>query len=203
MAGGAGMMGGLMYGSFFGRGTVWGLRVPRLWGEPLARAESLLVMMVGLGVVMVSLGLVLNIINRLRSRDVVGTVLDKFGLVGVVFYWGAIGLVLRYVILGKGAWWQVVAVLGVPMVLLVVGEPLSGYLRRRKSGDGGGGVEGASLSMALFEGAIGALEACMAYLTNTISFVRVGAFALAHAGFCLAVFETNRAVQELPGGAVW
>lgn len=201
MAGVAGIVGGLVYGSFFGHDVVAGFSVPRLWADPLEHAESLLVAMVGFGVAMVSMGLILNVVNRLRNRDVAGSFLDKFGLVGIFFYWGAIGLVLRYVMLGEGAWWQALLILGLPLALMVLAEPLLKLFGSRR----GDRTEGPSPTflMQIFEGLIGTLEACMSYLTNTISFVRIGAFALAHAGFCLAVFEADKAVCELPGGPVW
>jgi V/A-type H+-transporting ATPase subunit I len=41
------------------------------------------------------------------------------------------------------------------------------------------------------------------FAANTLSFARVGAFALAHAGLCLAVFEMIKIVDRLPGGPVW
>ena len=43
----------------------------------------------------------------------------------------------------------------------------------------------------------------LAYVANTLSFARIGAFALAHAGLCVAVFELIKIVGEMPGGPVW
>ena len=202
LAGGAGMLGGLMYGSMFGAHAIAGVRVPQLWAEPLDRAQTLLMTMIGFGVVMVSLGLVLNAINRLRNRDVAGTFLDRFGVVGMVLYWGAIGLVLRYVILEKGEWWESLLVLGPPLVIMVVADLVLNALGKKKE-EGVEGLPPESMGMRVFEGLVGTLEACIAYLTNTISFVRVGAFALAHAGFCMAVFEIEKLVRGLPGGPAW
>ena len=43
----------------------------------------------------------------------------------------------------------------------------------------------------------------MSYLANTISFARLGAFALAHAGLCMAIFALEKVVRELPAGPLW
>ena len=51
---------------------------------------------IGIGIVMISLGLILNIINRFRRGDVIGGFLDKFGVVGVLFYWGVLVLITKY-----------------------------------------------------------------------------------------------------------
>ena len=47
------------------------------------------------------------------------------------------------------------------------------------------------------------LETVSSYLANTVSFARVGAFALAHAGMCVAIFALQEAVSALPAGVVW
>jgi len=204
MAGGAGMIGGLVYGSVFGLTEFGETPMPRLWAEPLTKSGTMLMTMIGFGIMMVSLGLVLNVVNRLRDRDVAGTFLDRFGLIGMVFYWGAIGLVLRYVILEKGSWWLTALVLGPPLVLMVLADALVGMFGGKAHGHAG--AEGApkdGLGMRVIEGAVGTLEAVISYLTNTISFVRVGAFAVAHGGLCLAVFKIGEMAREVPGGAVW
>ena len=47
------------------------------------------------------------------------------------------------------------------------------------------------------------LETLSAYVANTVSFVRVGAFALAHAAVCAAIYTTEEAVRGLWGGPAW
>jgi V/A-type H+-transporting ATPase subunit I len=47
------------------------------------------------------------------------------------------------------------------------------------------------------------LETVMTFLTNTVSFSRVGAFALAHGGLSLAVYTLAGIVRDTAGGAVW
>jgi V/A-type H+-transporting ATPase subunit I len=39
-------------------------------------------------------------------------------------------------------------------------------------------------------------------MANTISFARVGAFALAHAGLCMAIYGVVSVVREWPAGAL-
>ena len=47
------------------------------------------------GIALMSAGMVLNVFNRLRNRDYVGGLLDHFGVVGMVFYWGILALVAK------------------------------------------------------------------------------------------------------------
>lgn len=53
--------------------------------------------------------------------------------------------------------------------------------------------------MKLMEGVIDVLEIGMGYLANTISFIRVAAFALAHVGLFLAIFELSRIINNSSG----
>ena len=55
---------------------------------------NLMIAAIGVGVVLMSLGLVLNIINRLRHGDIVDALMDKFGVAGAVFYWGCLALLV-------------------------------------------------------------------------------------------------------------
>ena len=92
---------GVVYGSYFGMEA---MKKYALWHDPLeGDPMQLMYGAIGIGVVMISLGLILNIINRFRRGDVIGGVLDKFGLVGLLFYWGTLVLLLhgaRYPVVG-------------------------------------------------------------------------------------------------------
>ena len=46
-------------------------------------------------------------------------------------------------------------------------------------------------------------ETITGFLGNTVSFVRVGAFALSHATLCLTVYVVGGLVRDLPGGGLW
>ena len=46
-------------------------------------------------------------------------------------------------------------------------------------------------------------DTVIAFLSHTVSFVRVSAFALAHAGLFLAVFTLANTLQNLKGGIFW
>lgn len=85
---------GVVYGSYFG---ITSLKRYALWRDPVEGDPlALMLLAVGIGVVMISLGQVLNIMNHFRRGDIVNVLLDKFGVVGVVFYWGSLALVTKY-----------------------------------------------------------------------------------------------------------
>ena len=198
MAGGAAVLVGIVFGSVFGAEILH----PPLggWFEPMhgRDLDRLLLATIAIGIVVISLGVILNMVNRIKSRDYFGLVVDRFGLVGFVFYWGALGLGVRAVVTGAApAAWQVGLFVALPLVVLFFREPLH-YLMARSDK-----TRRPTLLGGAIEGFVDVLETLSAYVANTVSFVRVGAFALAHAAVCLAIYATEEAVRGLWGGPAW
>jgi len=204
---------GFLYGSIFGKE---GLLTP-LWGLPMKNIMTLLQVSVFVGVGIISMGVVLNIINKFRSGDWASGVFDRFGVVGLAFYWGALGLGVRYVVEGDVSPGVAAIVLLVPLAMLFLKEPvqfvLAGAGRKRHEGDAGEtegetaetseherGITG--MLVALVEGFVEVLEALLNYTANTASFMRLAAYALSHAGLCLVIFTLGDVVMEMGFGAV-
>jgi V/A-type H+-transporting ATPase subunit I len=162
-------------------------------------AMRYLLLAIILGVALISLGLVLNILNRFRARDYEGMVLGRFGLAGIVFYWGVLALVIKFVVAGAGpadVWLGLLV--GVPLVLVALHEPVFALLTGRRPLFHEGPLVG------LFESALEVLETVMVFASNTFSFLRVAAFALSHTALCFTTFVLEDIVgQHLPLGAVW
>jgi V/A-type H+-transporting ATPase subunit I len=86
---------GFLYGSFFG---FEGEHLPlkSVLGrfiviEPIHQILEILGIAVGAGLVLLSLGLILNLYNALRARDLPRFIFDPNGLVGLVLYWSLLG----------------------------------------------------------------------------------------------------------------
>lgn len=174
---------GVVYGSYFGLPA---LKSHALWHDPLeGDPMHLLYAGIGIGIVMISLGLVLNIVNRLRRGDLIGGFLDKYGVVGALFYWGILFLVARHGTLDFCSLRAAAALfLFVPLVGWALKEPLE-YARRRRAGHA---TEAGGWSAAFIESCVGAFEAVLSYFANTISFVRLAAYAMSHAAVLMAAF---------------
>jgi V/A-type H+-transporting ATPase subunit I len=192
---------GVVYGSYFG---IELFKKYALWHDPLeGDPMQLMYGAISIGITMISLGIVLNVINRMRRGDVIGGILDKFGLVGLLFYWGTLVLLIH----GSAirSWGLMTVSVIVFLVLPLVGwslkEPIEYIMRhRRESKD----EAGDGLAGAIMESCVGAFEAILSYLANTISFVRLAAYAMSHAALLVAAFMLATAVREFPfGGSVW
>ena len=168
--GAAAMVFGLVFGSVFGREDI----IPALWLHPLE--QPLPVMMVPLagGVLILLLGLVLNALES---------------------WWrGEFGDWLRVEAAVLGMYLSLLAALLRSESLLITGLCLLWYLAGSLRGVQSG-------HLARLGVAIGTLvESIMQLLINTISFVRVGAFALAHGGLSLAFVIMAGATENVLAG---
>jgi V/A-type H+-transporting ATPase subunit I len=192
---------GVVYGSYFG---IEVFKKYALWHDPLeGDPMRLMYGAIGIGITMISLGLILNVINRFRRGDVIGAILDKFGLIGLLFYWGVLVLLLNSAaIQSQGLMGvSVILFLVVPIVGWSLKEPIEHFLRRGtgEHSEAGGGLAGATM-----ESCVGAFEAVLSYLANTISFVRLAAYAMSHAALLFAAFMLAAVVKDIPfGGSLW
>ncbi len=162
---------------------------------------ALMLLAMGMGVMLISVGLMLNIVNRLRRGELIQGLLDKFGVIGVVFYWGALALATQSAFLRAHGWWSwaVLLFLGIPISCWAVKEPLVLWRHRRA----GHQAESGRLAGAVTESLVGAFEGVLLYLANTISFVRLAAYAMSHAALLMAAFTLADQVQSFsPGGSV-
>jgi len=203
------LFGALFQGALFGRSLTemgWPLTLSveplRLTGSAQDAAGSVvryLLIAVALGAVLISLGVVLNIVTRLRSGDYEGGLLGRFGLVGMLFYWGSLGMAVKLALSGgrTADWWLSGLLVALPLGVLALREPIYSLLTHQRRLWHEGALVG------LFEGIMEALEAVMTYLANTFSFLRVAAFALSHVALCFTVFVLQGQVERIPAGKLW
>jgi V/A-type H+-transporting ATPase subunit I len=178
---------GFLYGSFFG------FEFESLWLKPIENIMEVFKISVFLGIAMISLGIVINVINALRDRNYVRLFFDKSGLIGGLIYWLAIGLVVKlFLVPGKIPYYYPLLIfLGVLAIFLY---PMVDCIIKKKY---------SHLMESLMESTVGILEIFMGYLANTISFIRVAAFSLAHAGLFIAIFNLSSIVHNGKMGEVY
>lgn len=180
---------GFLYGSVFGYEHL----ISPLWKPPMENISQLLVVAIGFGIVMVITAIMINIINSIKAKDYGRLLFDKNGVAGLVFYGGVLGIVLSALLKGNlSLSFPVIALIViVPLLLMLFKEKLERLLFRHESGN----REGGSLVESFFE----VFEAVLGFLSNTVSFVRVGAFALSHAGLALAIWTLYGMVGRIGG----
>lgn len=137
---------------------------------------------VAVGFIINSTGLILNIINNLSRKKFGKAFFGKYGLSGACFFWYVIIFVVRIFLLKMTPQIYDWIVIGVTLFFAAFGEPFERLI------DGERPVIENGLGAVLIGGLVEVIEVLSGYMSNTVSFLRVGAFALAHAvlGFIIA-----------------
>ncbi len=205
----ASMITGFLYGSFFANEQVLTPLVRAVTGWLGRPVDRILVITegpqrilgffgftIGVGAVINSIGIVINIVNQVRLRDWEKAFLSKTGLAGALFFWYALSLAVR-MLLGKGLSGPFIAPLAVPLAALFFREPLYRLLCGKRP------VLKEGFLTFFMEGIVEILESVTYYVSNSVSFLRVAAFAMAHAVLSLIVFDLSAMVGTAPGGIVY
>ncbi len=171
---------GFMYGSIFGFDDV----LKAIWLKPsdaminlpfVGQLNTVFVVAIAFGMGLNLLLMVFQIINAARSGDLENMLFSSNGVAGLIFYGF---LVLTIVLYMSGhqipADILLVIFLGVPVLCFLFKEPLGNLVERnhKKMEEG--------LGMFLVEGIFELIETMLSYFSNTLSYVRIGAFAVSH-----------------------
>ncbi|MEN6479784.1 MAG: V-type ATPase 116kDa subunit family protein [Anaerolineales bacterium] len=167
---------GVLYGSVFGLEDVF----KGLWLQPMNNILTLLLSAIVFGVVVLNIGYACRIVTAIRAGTFSSAIFDKNGITGLALYW-TVGALVLLPVLGH----KTPGILYVLALLLVVAlylaEPLTNLITGQRPLIHGSRLEFAVQAFfELFETAIG-------YVSNTLSYVRLGAFAVAHAGLSSVV----------------
>ncbi len=190
---------GFIFGSVFGNETLLNPLYHALLGlseKPIEVMSSefilpLLMMAVGIGVVLNLFSMALNMLLQFRKRDMGEFWFSQNGVAGFIFYAAvALGAVLT-ALFGIPVFntVYVLALIVLPLALVFLKEPLTRKLHHGKMFPDGFGA-------FFVEGFFELFEICLSYITNTISYLRVGGFVLSHAGMMMAVTM----IMEMSGG---
>jgi V/A-type H+-transporting ATPase subunit I len=151
---------------------------------------------VAVGVVLNSIGLVVNIINLCLMKRYEKAFFSKTGVAGLLLFWYAIFIAVRVILGGRFAWFDGIG-LGVPVFCVFFGPMLWRIIARKRP------VFEEGVMVFVMEGFVEVLETASTYISNTVSFLRVGAFALSHAVLSFIVFTLSEMVGEAPPGPVF
>ncbi len=183
---------GVVYGSVFGLEHVLDplyKNVFHLKEKPIEVlnpdiVNRLLISAIGLGVVLIVASISLNILNGIKRKDLERALFSQNGVAGLVFYVALlIGILSKFVgeksLLTKP---YIVIFLVIPLLIIMLKEPISKLLSGSRHLEFEDGI-GSFFIDSFFE----LFESLLSFLTNTMSFVRVGAFVISHAGMMTVV----------------
>ena len=192
---------GCVFGSVFGFEHVLDPLYHALFGleeKPIEVMQSSTTIMilgcsVAIGVVIIAISMMLNIYVCLRQKDYENGLFGPNGVAGLVFYLSVVlGLVCQLLLslpVMNAAY--ILLLLVLPLLLMFLREPLGKLLARDP--DWKPERMGEFIIQNFFE----LFEQLLSYLSNTMSFLRVAAFVLVHAGMMMAVFAIGGMFQTV------
>ncbi len=172
---------GFLFGSVFGFEeiihAVWLRPMQHMTSLPfIGRLNTVFIVSVSIGMGIILLTMILNIINSYRSHDPERTFFDTNGLAGFVFYAGLVLTIVLYMTQNPiPATILLVIMFGLPLAIMFFKEPLTNLLERKAR------IMPKEKGMFVVQGFFELFEVLLSYFSNTLSFVRVGAFAISHA----------------------
>lgn len=187
---------GILFGSFFGFENLF----PALWLRPMnnmmtvpfiGKLNTVFIVAIGFGMGLILLCMIFNIINAWKAHDTEHIWFDTNSVAGLVFYGSAtvsIALILTGHTLPGGI--LLFIMFGIPLILIFFKEPLTALVEKKSE------VMPREKGMFIVQGLFEMFEVLLSYFSNTLSFVRIGAFAVSHAAMMevvlmLAGFESG------------
>ena len=193
---------GFMFGSIFGFEDI----IEPLWLRPakamtnlpfIGMLNTVFIVAIAIGMGIILLTMILNIINAYKAHEPVASWFDTNGIAGFVFYASLVTTIVLYMT-GRPLPATIVLVVMflVPLALIFLKEPLTAMVEKKAEK-----IEGGK-GMFVVQGFFEMFEVLLSYFSNTLSFVRVGAFAVSHAAMMEVVLMLAGVESGNPNWAV-
>jgi len=162
--------------------------------SPLHEITQIIIIALVFGVIQMTLALSLNVVNRVRRKERLKAIFSGKGLVGLIYYVAGVFLGVAFITeLGFGAFLQarvlpftIIAL--VSLALIFLSPLIESKLEGKK----------AKVSEKVIEGFGEGLETLIAYISNSVSYIRLAAFAIAHGALGLAAVIFASVVGDVP-----
>ena len=189
---------GFLFGSIFGFEDV----LPALWIRPidhmttlpfLGKLNTVFIVAVAFGMLLIIVAMILHIINAARSKDIEATWFEPNGVAGLIFYVAVVVTIVLFMT-GRPLPGGIVLgiMFGVPLIVMLFREPITRAIQKRADKMETG------KAMFIVQGFFEMFETLLSYFSNTISFIRIGAFAVSHAAIMEVVLQLAGAESGHP-----
>lgn len=181
---------GLCYGSVFGYEHLLDplYQAVGLSGKPLEvlapeNTNFILIGSIAIGVVVILASILFGLVSKAKRGAKGALIFSANGVAGLVFYGAIIAGAASLLLLDRNLFTPVFIVAGlvIPFLLMYFQEPLAQWVDHHKVKLESGKAE--YVASAFFE----MFDTLLTYASNTMSFLRVGGFVLAHAGMMSVV----------------
>ncbi len=190
--GGASIIFGFVFGSIFGmEGLVEPLWFSLKGMENPDAVKRMLGFGIFFGVGILSLGILLNIAQSFMKRNFRDAFFGQWGIFSILFYWAAALLVYLVFTKRQVSWDKILLVVTVLFLLpIILREPVSRLMGKKRE-------HGEEAAEGIIVAGFHIYEMFMSYLANTLSYIRIAAFNMSHAGLMVASYKLT---EQLGGG---
>jgi V/A-type H+-transporting ATPase subunit I len=189
--GSASMLFGTFYGSLFGMEDL----IPALVIRPMDNIMFWLGFTVMIGIFLLITSMIFNLFNSFKNKDYAEALFSDSGLSGLILYLFMLSNLAFYGLQNRlliPASFSAVIVISL-LLLIFFKEPLGNLLIGKKFS-----ID-QKISEYLLESIFELFDTVLGYLSNTLSFLRVGAFTLNHAGLSMAVIILSQMMSNNAG----
>lgn len=192
------MIFGIIYGSVFGNEEIIGeILHPLNIGLPIhvtspSFTMNLLISTVAFGAILLLSSIGLNIVLSIKHKRYQRALFTQNGVAGFIFYaFILLAIVFEFTSDSILTPLNLVLFIGLPLIAMFMKEPLGNLISGQsiKPHEGWGGY--------ILESFFEMFEVLIGFVSNTMSFMRVGGFVLSHAGMMTVV----AVLQQMSGGA--
>lgn len=187
----ASMVFGVLYGSVFGSEKI----LPALWMRPFNNINKVLVIAIVFGVVLLTISYIFGFYNKIKNNEREEAFFGKEGIAGFLIFLSMLNIGVN-ALTHKGIVSNSVSgiIIGITLLIMVFKTPLYQKLTKQSIYYPNNDVSGYYI-----EGSFSILETLISILSNIISFIRVGAFAINHVGLFLAFQTLGAMIGNKPG----
>lgn len=194
---------GFFYDSFFGYEHVISKVLANFFGNeaiselffirPIENINTILSMSIVLGIILLLISLSYSIINKISSKDYQEGLFGRNGVSGLILYCSLlliVGSKANLIEIGTG---PLVGLSIICVILIIIREPLANKMAGKKE------LYHEGASAYYVESGFDILETFLSMLSNSVSFIRVGAFALNHVGLFIAFHTMADIIGSVAG----
>lgn len=183
---------GLLYGSVFGFENV----IPAILLRPMEKISQTLILAVVLGCIFLAAGFVYSLINNTIKNNVEEGIFGKNGVAGMLLYLSAVGFVLLKFTGSQITASVPILIMALLLAAILFKQPAANILTGKRPLYKNGAAD------YFIEQGFGLIETILGMLSNTISFIRIGAFALNHVGLFMAFSILAQMTHSTAGGVI-
>ncbi|MFV0395111.1 MAG: V-type ATP synthase subunit I, partial [Coprobacillaceae bacterium] len=182
---------GVVFGSVFGNEHIL---TPLFHTMDSDNTMLLLGATVALGISLIIISMCFNIFLNIRQKNVVEALISNNGIAGLVFYIAVLGSVIDMLLgIGYVNIFYILGLMIIPILLIFLKEPITHKVQGKPMFPHGFGS-------FFIEGFFELFEVVLSFISNTLSFLRVGGFVFSHAGMMLVVYTL---AEMVGGGGYW